>query len=243
MKMRRFGTILLAVALVSVALPVAAQRQTGRLFRVTVESNVPNATLFLNGEAQKPGMPVDVTIAPGRYTFVVQAPGYVEFSRTVTIDRSQTIVANLTPLNRTLSVTSNVLAQVFVNGAAVGATPFVGQYPPGVYALTVRAPGYEEYSAQIDLSEDRAVGVALMPLPATVRFELPPEYRSNRANVTPLRLFVDGQEIASPFQPFTVTPGRHTIRLESATIQVEVPFDFAAATTYVLAPTFGLSLR
>lgn len=170
--------LILAIVLV-VAAPLVAQtgRATGRMFQIDVQSNVASATLFVNGEAQKPGMPVRVVIPPGTYTFEVRAPGYVDFTQTVNVSRSQTIVATLQPLT------------------------------------------------------------------ATVTVEVPAPYRAPaRPGVSPLRVFVDGAEIARPLEPFAVNPGQRVIAVEAGTLRTESRFTFESGRTYVIQPIPGLQL-
>ena len=82
-------------------------------------------------------------VAPGqhRLRFQNRDLGYDE-TRTVEVESTATITINLTPAT-TIAVTSSEPAEVLVDGASVGATPYEGTIPLGTHSVTVRAAGAE----------------------------------------------------------------------------------------------------
>ena len=52
-------------------------------------------------------------------------------------------------------------ASTFVDGEPIGRTPLTLDVPPGIHAVTLRAPGYPSASTRVDLAADRPLDVSL----------------------------------------------------------------------------------
>ena len=93
------------------------------------------------------GIPVDergrAMLTPGRHRLRFQnlELGYDE-TRTVNVKPTDTTTVNLTP-QATIAVTSNEPAEVLIDGAVVGETPYNGKVSLGTHAVTVRTAGAE----------------------------------------------------------------------------------------------------
>ena len=102
-------------------------------------------------------------LAPGPHRVVVTEAGYEAWSDTVTVRSgeispvSATLVAEINPGNGDLQVSSNPSgAAVYIDGNYQGATPpddllDIQDLPPGTYALTVKKPGYLDYSTSVSI--------------------------------------------------------------------------------------------
>ena len=93
------------------------------------------------------GVPADdrgrAMLAPGRHRlrFQNRELGYDE-TRTVEVKPTETTTINLTP-QTTIGVTSNEPAEVLIDGARVGDTPYEGSVGLGTHSVTVRTAGAE----------------------------------------------------------------------------------------------------
>jgi formylglycine-generating enzyme required for sulfatase activity len=104
---------------------------------------------------------------------------------------------------------------VWINGVEVGTTP--AQFldlPEGVVSLTLRAPGYQDWSQDIELSADKLLSlrdIALQPLPAKLGL---------KCNIEEATIELDAQPVAltraREWVELELSPGAHelTVRRE-----------------------------
>jgi hypothetical protein len=173
------------IALVALQSLLFAQTKTS----LNIQSNQVGARVFLNDNLAGYTTPNFSTLVnPGMYTLKVTKDGFPDFKTTVVVGQSPiTVVANLgmppapshspppMPLPKPqsdkheLTIEANVRgAQIYINGAFVGYTPFVSSYHPGTYSVSIRLNGYEEYSRSIKLSGSYRLFASLDPLPYPV---------------------------------------------------------------------------
>jgi hypothetical protein len=142
--------------------------------RILVRANVPEATVFIDGEDY--GNP-PVTIEPaeaGTHSIVVRAPGYREVRRTCSVGPSRNcdVYADLNALGVPVRVEANVAgAQLFIDGEPAGPVPWEGDLPAGTHSLEVRADGYASHAEQIRLQKSsrvRLIQVIMSPTAAPV---------------------------------------------------------------------------
>ena len=83
-------------ATVTITRPTTLDVQLQRLpgFPLTVNANVPNATVLLNN-VPKGGTPYTESLPPGGYALRVTAPGYIDFTATITLTRPMTMNVQL----------------------------------------------------------------------------------------------------------------------------------------------------
>lgn len=126
------------------------------LARVLIRTNIPSATITIDGEDY--GAP-PVTIEPaelGTHTVVVRAPGYREVRRTCSVSptRNCDIYAELFPLGVPVRIEANTQdAQLFVDGELRGPMPWEGDLPTGSHRIEVRAVGYHTHTEEIRLEK------------------------------------------------------------------------------------------
>jgi len=131
--------------------------QTGSLF---VGTNVGNATVTLNGQRLGSANTTFSNIRPGTYPVRVQAPGFRDYTTTITVRAGVTTNLNVefaqavTPApvvsgQFTLSIRSNVAgARVFVDGREVGTIQggtLSVSVPRGSHEVVLIAPGYRTF--------------------------------------------------------------------------------------------------
>lgn len=231
--MKRIIVIAVLVLLLIPSLMFAQRTTGGAKFDLTVTSNVGSAQVFINGAAQNnKGVPFTASgLAGGSYTVTVKAPGYYDGNATVNLTSSQTVTVNLSPMTATLTVTSNVSdGMVYINNSAQNnkGLPFSSTLSLGSYNITIKAPGYYDGNASVNLNSNQTVNVTLQPMLATVIPMKPhPDFK----------VFVDGREITAPQ---TYTPGSHTVRYSIGALFVEQTFTFEAGKAYRFEPVMSL---
>lgn len=128
--------------------------------------------LFINGKLHSPqSYPYVATVKPGSITVSARAPGYADFSRTLTFNKdsrfvvqlgASTAVAPPAVQNHTLTIQSNVAgAQVFANDRFIGTVDSPIVMAAGSYRIKVTAPGFDEFSSQVNLNSSMALKVTL----------------------------------------------------------------------------------
>ncbi len=196
---------LLFVAMIALlALPgaVFAQRTATQSvapasYQLTIQVNVKGASIFVDGGQLKGNV---ATVTAGNHSVMVKAPGYLDFSTTVSVNGNMTLPV-------TMQAASNVKgAQVLLNGKAAGNTPFNTQLPPGTYTVTVQAPGFLGYNESFTMSGAKSINVTLQP----ATFQL-----SVNANVKGAQVLLNGGMAGNaPFNT-QLSPGTYTVTVQA----------------------------
>jgi hypothetical protein len=127
---------------------------------LTINVNVADAQIFVNDVQQKSNV---IQLPGGKAKVVVKAAGYQDFIIEVQMAGDQVLNANLAPLNFPLTVNANVKGfQVQINGADQKGNVF--QLPGGTYNVTVKAPGFVDFNASVQLNGAQTVNANMMPL-------------------------------------------------------------------------------
>jgi hypothetical protein len=213
-------------------------------YALSVASNVSGAQVFLNGNPAGK-TPFGTQIPGGSYSVVVRAPGYVDFTQDIVVSGAAQVNATLQLLTFQLNVASSVGgAEVFLNGNRMGTAPFVGMLPPGVYGLIVRAPGYLDFSTQVNMSGAQTVNASLVPSPASWQLAFPEAFVNRDLkgqHLAQVQLFIDGTQQKT--QSGQVSAGRHVIRLVTGGMATETTVDLQSGKAYTFEPSLGLSVR
>jgi hypothetical protein len=148
-----------------------------------------------------------------------------------------------------LNVDSNIIgAQVYINGALSGQTPFIAYLPMGSYSVSVRAPGYFDDQRPISVNGPLSINAVLRSAMASWQMIVPEAFARNASRdksaqfqKTDVELWVDGL----PARAFAgqLTPGRHVLRLTSGGLAVETPVDIQAGRAYVFEPFLGINVK
>jgi hypothetical protein len=125
------------------------------------------------------------------------------FAQTGTTGRGRTIVRQYT-----LTVNSNVRgSEVFVNAVRQkGATPMQLTLQAGSYSITVRAEGYRDYVANVDLSRDTTISANLQPITYTLTVT---------SSIRGSSVYIDGQRRGTAPQRLDLPGGRYTVKVEA----------------------------
>jgi Domain of unknown function (DUF4384)/PEGA domain len=136
-----------------------AQVRTGSL---KLTSNVRNASVFIEG--RKVGnAPLDTDLNAGTYNIRVTAPGYDDYTGTVTIRSGVAITQNITLNSQqvTVNLRANVdNGQVYLDGVPQGGLVQGGlsfSVPRGVHELVIISSGYRAYVKNIDFQSSGTV--------------------------------------------------------------------------------------
>ncbi len=224
----------------NMTVPIMLQPATAT---VTFQLNPGNAQVFVNNQAIKGNV---ATLPFGTHNVRVTAPGYLDFNTSITVNGNMTVPVTLQAQTFKLSVNANNVkgAQVLLNGAQAGTTPFNTQLTAGTYTVTVQAPGYTSYTESFTVGPDKTINVTLQQALATLTIQLP------AANIntdmkgghwSQIIVWVDGvQQKGNVVQ---LTPGKHLIRITSGGLQVEIMYEFEAGKSYVFEPFMGLNIK
>ncbi|MCX7023512.1 MAG: PEGA domain-containing protein [Spirochaetes bacterium] len=210
---------------------------------LSINVNVPGAEIWLNGGryGQASGNTFSAAVPPGSYALTVRAAGYTDYNTQINVMPGSGYSASVTlqPATAPLSLTINVAgAEIFLNGSSIGRAQgqqFATQVMPGTYALTIRAVGYADFNAQINVmpGSGYAGNINLQFALANFQFTVPaailnPEMKGNPWSQ--VRLYIDG----GPQKDFRgqLLPGRHVIRVVSGAIQIETTVDIVAGGNY-----------
>ena len=237
------------VNLVSESVKVNAVLQP-KSVQLTVTANVAGAEVYINGRLAG-NAPFSAQVPPGSYAVLVRASNYVDFTQNVVVNGATQVTATLQPQNYQLDVDSTVSgAEVSVNGVAYGKTPWAALLPPGSYVVGVKAPGYQDYSAQVTMNGAQKVFASLQPLMASWQIKLP-EIIVNKdlkgGHWSQLQVYVDGVQQKGTGNTAATTgqflPGTHAIRIVSGALATETRFEAKAGLAYTIEPSFGLAVK
>jgi hypothetical protein len=219
--------------------------------QLSVQSNVAGAIVYINGNAAGK-TPFASQVPAGSYSVQVKAPGYADFNQNIVVGNAPAAVnAVLQALTFQLNVGANVQgAVVLLNGGQAGQTPFATQLPQGSYTVTVRAPGYNDYQAQVTMNGPQAVNAVLQPMVATWQLRLPDALLNKDIKTGQSRgiqVWIDGVQQAEALGPIAAAgqllPGRHVVRLVSGGLAIETTIEAQAGKAYTFEPVMGLSVK
>lgn len=140
---------------------------TGGTVRVLV-TGIEGATVTLDGEVLSGTPPQRENVPAGSHILRVSAPGRTDFSETLTVVVGQQATREVSEQNMPVrAITGRVAincgtpdAHVFLDGRDVGTSPFVqAAQPAGTYTVTIRAPGYDEFTQRCTVSASQACEV------------------------------------------------------------------------------------
>ncbi len=211
---------------------------------LSVNSNVAGAEVIINNNPAG-RVPLSAQVPPGSYSVTVRAPGYLDFNQNLVVNGPTQVYATLQGMSYSLSISANVQgAEVLINGNPVGRAPYSTQLPPGSYALTVRAPGYLDYSQTVAVNGPLQVNALLQPALASWQLVLP-EGLTNRdlkgGHWAQIQVYVDG--VLQKGQNGLMPSGRHLVRIVSGGLSYEAQIDFQPGRSYSLEPSFGFTVR
>ncbi len=175
---RPLSTLAFALVAFLAASAAHAQFMPKAIWTLTVVVNVPNAVIYVDNQ-QLPGN--QMKVPGGLHNVKVMADGYLAFNGPVNVTGDTTFPVNLEPLRPVrprgfpLSVNVNVpSAAVFVDGAQVPAAAAV-LVAPGPHTVQVTAPGYQPYSANVNVTGPTTLNVplALLGFALTVTSNVP----------------------------------------------------------------------
>ncbi len=169
------------VIVLMLALLVTATTFAQTKFLLKIDCNVMGADVYVNDRLySKTSANLAVDLPPGNWKIRVAMAGYADFSQTVAhkapgttlkVNLQQLAPAATLPAPTTiipvfaLTVTSNVNgADVYMGTKLFGKTPFTGNFGRGVFDLTVKAPGYSDFTQKISITGPTSVQATLQPL-------------------------------------------------------------------------------
>jgi len=221
-----FHTLLIVLFCLSI-LPSFAQVKGA----LTIQSDVIGARVYLNGEIAGYARPnFSILLRPGQYDLRVSMPGYSDYTARINMTSNPEIIeVNFRGAQSyALEINANVQgAEVYINNRRVGKTPYRSTLPGGRYSIRISAPGYEDASTSLDLRRNQNVTLNLLPplIDVSIRIDRNSVIRSPRNTDAQLRISVDGERVSG--LNFQVTPGTHTILVETGIFRIERRINFS----------------
>jgi hypothetical protein len=140
-----------------------------QLVPLSVQGNVSGAQVFINGNPAGT-VPFNSAFAPGIYTVVVRAPGFSDYSATVTLDRAQSVMFQLQPIMAQIELRlppqyesaggsdHRVIFAFFIDGQRVNG--FMTQVTAGPHLVRVVADGLQ---SEVQLSCNPGQSYVIQP--------------------------------------------------------------------------------
>jgi len=187
-----------------------------QLYSITINSNVPAQVLINN----KPfgNTPLTTSLAPGTYTVTLNPlqQGYSSLTQTIVVSApNQVFNFTLNAMLYSITINSNVPAQVLINNKPFGNTPLTTSLAPGTYTVTLNPlqQGYSSLTQTIVVSAPNQVfNFTLNAISGNIIFNLP-----NDAKV-----FINGQMVQfKANSQISLPAGTYTIRIEYHGLVVE----------------------
>jgi hypothetical protein len=208
---------------------------TPRGFPLTVNTNVPNAFLTIDGA---PFSGNSTSATPGPHTLTVSAPGF----DTITLPFNQprnantlnvSLIANTFPLVVNTNVPGAFLA---IDGNSFGGN--TTSVAAGPHTLSVSAPGYQPLTVPFNQPRNaNTLNVTLIGLQGTisVNVDLLPRGAG-------YRIFINGNEVRRP-GPQTFPAGTYQVRVVSGGLIMETMVTLNAGQDLQVAPAISWSIQ
>lgn len=208
---------------------------TPRGFPLTVNTNVPNAFLAIDG-APFSGNTTSAT--PGPHTLTVSAPGFDTINLPFNQPRNAntlnvSLIANTFPLVVNTNVPGAFLA---IDGNSFGGN--TTSVAAGPHTLSVSAPGYQPLTVPFNQPRNaNTLNVTLIGLQGTISVNVDLLPRGGA-----YRIFINGNEVRRP-GPQTLPAGTYQVRVISGSLAMETTVTLNAGQNLQVAPAISWSVQ
>ena len=238
----KIKTLIIALLLV-LGTTAFAQRTTKSVitnYNLTVNVNVGSYSIMIDNQMVKGRQ---FSLPGGNHNIAIRARGFQDWRGTINLNRNQQLNVSMIPNQFVLTVQTNTNSSIYINGKMVANNSFNQQLSPGTYSIIIRANGYLDYRATINLDRDTNILASLQPMVATVNIFVSQDIlnRNMKGATNQIRVYDNGI-LVNGFN-FNAPPGSHTIRIETGGLAVEGFYQFEAGQTYTIEPTFYLNLK
>ncbi len=165
----RMTACALLMALLAIVHPHTAQAQVPP--RITIESNPPGASIYIDGaiQAEKTGPATKVRITKGPHKLKLELEGYKPLEQQINIGAAQKLSFVLDKAQARLDIKYPATndgargAEIFVDGQPAGTVPQLVDLPGGPHLVEVRKPGMKVYTERLEVKagETRPVWVIM----------------------------------------------------------------------------------
>ena len=214
-------------------------------YQLSIESNVGGAQVYLNG-SYSGNTPFVSYLHPGTYSVTVRLDGYEDYTRTIKLNGSYQIRANLNPVSLPvyISATNVTGASLYRDSTYIGSLPYRGEWMPGNYTIRIVAPGYTDYIDRISLNGPLTMQLSLSPNFVDYQIAIPELFATlagRPIGFQDMTIYLDGRRLDSPFGK--VIPGTHRFTLMLGDLRFETDFDVLPGKFATIEPFLGISIR
>jgi hypothetical protein len=191
---------------------------------VYVASTPGSASVTLDGGSAQTTPANYSAVAPGTHSVKITKPGFVPWSKTVTVEAGKTVKVNAilsaAPDVGTLSITSNPSgADIYLDGTYWGYTPMtIGNVVQGGHEVRLLCAGYQPWTqtASVAGGQTTQMTAVLIPMPAGTTGDI--AVSSSPAGAA---IYLDGAyrgttASGNPIDITGIAPGTHTITLKQS---------------------------
>ena len=178
---------------------------------ISINSEPTKARIFLDGKNVGTTDESITDLTPGKYTVEVKLDGYGIWHQVVEVepDKETIVTAALQLKTGSIMIESEpAKAMIYLDGEEVGITPDTLWYiVPGKHEIRVEMDGYEVWSENVDIEEDKqkSLTAALQIKTGSISIESKP---SNAV------VYLDGEEVGkAPYTLKSIVPGTHEVQV------------------------------
>ena len=154
--------------------------------------------------------PAETAISPGTHTVILQKSGYGLTKATIEIKEGKTLSLTVpledAPVRLSIS-TDPKNAEIFLDGASLGFTPYKGEVSPGKHSLVLKKSGYGNVSIVLNerSGKERVINQKMPPPNATLLF----------SNIPPKATVTIDDKTTPLTERLEVSPGEHIVIIEA----------------------------
>ncbi|QEN04670.1 PEGA domain-containing protein [Thiospirochaeta perfilievii] len=197
-------SFLICLIFITAVFGFSQTRNSKRQYTLTVNSNVRNYEVFIDGVKQRSNK---TTLPEGSHLLVVKSDGYEDYSNRINLNRNMEINAGLKPAvsNYTVTINSNVKPfDVYIDGNRISGNRIALR--PGNYRIRVASRGYLDYNTNISLNKNIVINAALQP-------EIPKYSLIINSNIQPFNTYIDGNQISG--NRIVLNAGNHSVIIKA----------------------------
>ncbi|PID57025.1 hypothetical protein CSB45_08865 [candidate division KSB3 bacterium] len=122
------------------------------------------AFISINGKRQGQLTPLELQIAPGKYSVRVEKDTFYVFDEEVIVEEGKTMTVEADLIRQMGKMVVESLppgAKAYIGNDLIGTTPFVHEKPAGLYVMTLKKDNFRDLPVEVNLAADETLDVAV----------------------------------------------------------------------------------